>query len=48
VQLAAAVERSSEHPLGQAVVEDAGRRELPMLSASEFENRPGRGVVGTV
>lgn len=48
VELAAAVERSSEHPLGQAIVEEARRRELPLLPATEFENRPGQGVVGTV
>ena len=48
VELAAAVERSSEHPLGEAIVEEAIRRGRPALAASEFENHPGRGVMGTV
>ena len=48
VELAAAVERSSEHPLGEAIVEEATRLDAPTLHAAEFENRPGRGVIGTV
>jgi P-type Cu+ transporter len=48
VELAAAVERSSEHPLGQAIVDEAASRKLPALAAADFENRPGRGVVATV
>ncbi len=48
LSLAAAVERSSEHPLGEAIVEEAARRALPVLVATEFENRPGRGVIGAV
>jgi P-type Cu+ transporter len=48
VELAAAVERSSEHPLGQAIVDEAASRKLPLVAATDFENRPGRGVVATV
>jgi Cu+-exporting ATPase len=48
LEFAAAVERSSEHPLGQAIVEEAARRDLPTLPVAAFENRPGRGVLGTV
>jgi Cu+-exporting ATPase len=48
LELAAAVERLSEHPLGEAIVEEAARRDLPTLPVAAFENRPGRGVVGIV
>jgi Cu+-exporting ATPase len=48
LELAAAVERLSEHPLGEAIVAEADRRELPTLRVTQFENRPGRGVVGMV
>ena len=49
VELAAAVERSSEHPLGEAIVDGgrsavAGRHSLPRNSRTD----PGRGVMGTV
>ncbi len=42
--LAAAVEKHSEHPLAAAVLRAAS----PTSEASDFENLPGRGVVGTV
>ena len=48
LELAAAVERLSEHPLGEAIVEEADRRDLPTLRVEQFESRPGLGVVGTV
>ncbi|MFH0911186.1 MAG: heavy metal translocating P-type ATPase, partial [Planctomycetota bacterium] len=48
LSLAAAVERSSEHPLARAVVRAAGERGLPLLAAARFESLPGRGVKGTV
>jgi len=46
--LAASVERRSEHPLGQAVVREAGKRGLELEEPDVFEAVPGRGVVGTV
>jgi Cu+-exporting ATPase len=48
LQLAAAVERSSEHPLGEALVLEADHRGAPLPAATEFETRTGQGVVGTV
>lgn len=42
--LAAAVERRSEHPLGEAIVEYARSRSLPELSARDFSSLTGRGV----
>jgi Cu2+-exporting ATPase len=45
--IAAAVEASSEHPLGRAVV-DAARREGDIPSATDFRSITGRGVEATV
>ncbi len=43
--LAAAAERGSEHPLGEAVVEAARERGLDVPRADRFEAQEGRGVV---
>jgi Cu+-exporting ATPase len=46
--LAAAVERLSEHPLAEAIVAEAARRELPERPLSGFESRTGQGVTGVI
>ena len=48
LSLAASVERSSEHPLGRAIVRAAEERKLPLGPASEFLATPGGGVRGRV
>jgi len=48
LRLAASVERLSEHPLGEAIVDQAKRSGLTLSPASGFESRTGFGVVGTV
>jgi Cu+-exporting ATPase len=48
LQLAASVERFSEHPLGEAIVAEAERRNIPLLSVTAFESRTGQGVEGLV
>jgi Cu+-exporting ATPase len=48
LQLAASVERLSEHPLGEALVIEAEHRGIPLLQVREFESRTGRGIAGTV
>lgn len=45
---AAAVEANSEHPLAEAVVAEAKRRNLPTLQAADFEALPGRGAQARV
>ncbi len=42
--LAAAVEKGSEHPLGEAMVRAAVDRSLPLASVSGFNAIPGQGV----
>ena len=44
----AGLERGSEHPLAEAIVEGALERNLRLPEASSFESLTGRGVVGTV
>ncbi len=46
--VAAAVEQQSSHPVAQAVVEEAARRQLTLPSSRSMENLPGRGIMGTV
>lgn len=42
--LVAAVEHSSEHPLGEAIVREAEKRGLALLEAREFAAIPGHGL----
>ena len=48
LQLAASVERFSEHPLGEAIVLEAERRKITLLPVVEFETHTGKGVEGVV
>jgi Cu+-exporting ATPase len=48
LRLAASVERLSEHPLGEAIMAEAGARQVVPGEPTEFESRTGRGVVGRV
>jgi len=48
LQLAASLERASEHPLGVAIVEEAERRGLALIDAADFDSPTGKGVTGTV
>lgn len=48
LQLAASLERGSEHPLAEAIVRGAEERGIALLEADEFDSRTGRGVVGSV
>jgi len=46
--IAAAAEASSEHPLGQAVLEAALERKLRVPTVEDFESVTGRGVVARI
>jgi Cu+-exporting ATPase len=48
LRLAASLERRSEHPLGEAIVAEAGARGLTLAEPEGFESHTGRGVSGTV
>jgi P-type Cu+ transporter len=48
LQLAAGLERGSEHPLAAAIVAGAEKRELKLADAHEFRSVTGKGVVGVI
>lgn len=48
LEAAASAERSSEHPLGRAVVRYAEERNVAMVAPEHFEYRIGRGILATV
>ena len=48
MSLAASVERHSEHTLGQAILDHAQERSLPIHEAHDFAATPGAGVTATV
>jgi Cu+-exporting ATPase len=48
LRLAASLERASEHPLAQAIVQAAQDRQLEPARAADFESVTGQGVSGVV
>jgi Cu+-exporting ATPase len=48
LRLAASVERASEHPLADAVVRAATKRNLALSKVDEFDSPTGKGATGTV
>jgi Cu+-exporting ATPase len=48
LKLVASLERASEHPLAQAIVQGAAERGLALAPVSDFFSVTGQGVVGTV
>jgi len=48
LRFAASLERASEHPLAQAIVEGAVNRGIELEDATDFDSRTGRGVVGRI
>jgi Cu+-exporting ATPase len=48
LQLAASVERGSEHPLAAAIAAAAAEQKLPLSDVHGFDSPSGKGVIGTV
>jgi P-type Cu+ transporter len=48
LSVAAALERGSEHPLAEAIVDGAAERRATKLQAADFEAITGKGVRGTI
>lgn len=48
LQLIASLEKQSEHPLAQAVVDKAKEEKLTLLTVSDFKALEGKGLTGTV
>ncbi len=48
LEIAATLERASEHPLAAAILDGAKQRGVALREISEFQSRTGKGVLGTV
>ena len=48
LQIAASLEKLSEHPLARAIVAEAERRQVSYLPVSNFEQIPGQGIRGEI
>ena len=48
LRLAASLERSSEHPLAEAVVKGAEKRKIKLAEVIDFQSQTGKGVTGTI
>ncbi|MBF2018841.1 MAG: copper-translocating P-type ATPase [Hydrococcus sp. C42_A2020_068] len=48
LQLAATVESGTNHPLATAIIEEAQKRELPLLEAKDFYTEAGLGISASV
>src|SRR5581483_9870379 len=48
LQLAASLERSSEHPLAAAIVTAAKERNIELLESTDFRAIPGKGIEGRI
>ncbi|KUO65418.1 MAG: ATPase [Alphaproteobacteria bacterium BRH_c36] len=48
LRLAASLERGSEHPLGEAIVNGAQERQIELTDAKKFSAIPGHGVRGLI
>ena len=47
LRMAASVEKASEHPLGEAIVAEAGQRGIALELPDEFSTESGMGVRGS-
>ncbi len=48
LQLSASAEKASEHPLGEAVVNQASEKNLELLPVESFEAIPGHGIAAVI
>jgi Cu+-exporting ATPase len=48
LRLAASLERGSEHPLADAIIDGAAERKVELAATENFESLTGRGIAGTV
>ena len=48
LKLAASVEQNSDHPLGTAIVDEAVKRNLPLLETDEFYSETGKGLTAKI
>ena len=46
LSLITSIESQSEHPIARAIVEYAKEKNIKLISITEFENKPGKGIKG--
>ena len=46
--LAASLEQFSEHPLGEAIVNEAKEKNIDLIQTSDFNSVTGKGICGTI
>ena len=46
--LSASLEKSSEHPFGEAIVAEAGNRDLILEKPDMFSSKTGMGIIGEI
>ncbi|HRP94524.1 MAG TPA: heavy metal translocating P-type ATPase [Ignavibacteriaceae bacterium] len=46
--LLSSLESKSEHPIAKAIVEFANKKNIKSKSLNDFENKPGKGIKGTI
>ena len=48
LEFAASLERSSEHPLGAAIIEEAKEKDIKLQDVKDFESITGKGICGKI
>ncbi|PWB38633.1 MAG: heavy metal translocating P-type ATPase [Parcubacteria group bacterium] len=48
LQILASLEKNSEHPLGECIVQNAISKKINLLKTTDFKNLPGQGISGKV
>lgn len=48
LQIMASLEKNSEHPLGQCIVQAAQEKRINLIKIEDFKNLPGQGVQGKI
>ena len=48
LRYAASVEKNSQHPLAEAVVQKAQEKKIDLMTSSGFDTFPGKGVIATI
>lgn len=48
LQIAASLEKLSEHPLARSIVAEAGKQDTQLLPVEQFEQIPGQGIKGSI
>lgn len=48
LRIAASIEKNSQHPLAQAIVQEAKEKKIKLFSVTDFRDDPGKGIHGKI